>query len=230
MLAACSAPASAPATDGDKAGPVPQNQVAAEAERVVSALAGRWLTPDTMPADAIAADGTVARDSESRPLGYTHLGKPLPAFTSTFLDGRIFSSADLAGRWTIIDVWGVWCGDCQADAPFAAALHRAVEADPDLDFLGIHTPPSRARAAEAYGKYGSVEAYFASQGYAYPTLIDTDASVRELLSIDWTPSYLLIAPDLTVWGFTTDLSVAGGEPVKDLLRQVGTLRSAWQAR
>ena len=68
----------------------------------------------------------------------------------------------------------------------------------DLNFISIHTPPNAARADEAYGRYGSVEAYFDEKGYSYPTVIDTNASIRDALKIAWTPSYLLVAPDLTV--------------------------------
>ena len=111
-----------------------------------------------------------------------------------------------------------------ADAPYVAALATALAQDPDVDFLSIHTPPSAARADEAYGKYGSVAAYFASAGYSYPTLVDTDASIRDALRIDWTPTYLLIGPDLRVHAFRTALSVAGKEPVKDTVRGIAAVR------
>ena len=184
-----------------------------------------WILPENQPAERLSADGDIVRDADDRPLGYRLLGEPLPMVTGKMLDGTVFSTADLGGQWTIIDVWGLWCSDCMADAPFAAALARAVEQDPDLAFLSIHTPPSAARADEAYGKFGSVEAFFDNKGYAYPTVLDADATIRDALRIDWTPTYLLVAPDLTVKAFTTDLSVAGDQPVKDLLAEVSKLRA-----
>lgn len=190
-------------------------------------VAGRWITPAIQRSDAILPDGTARSDADGRPLGYPGLGKPLPDVTGAFLDGTPFSTADLAGRWTVIDVWGLWCSDCMADAPYAAALSVAVDQDPDLDFITFHTPPSASRADEAYGKYGSVEAFFAARGYSYPVVLDRDASLRTALGIAWTPTYLLIAPDLTVQGFTTDLSVARGEPVKALLQEVAAIRARY---
>jgi len=37
------------------------------------------------------------------------IGKPLPSFSGTTLDGTSFSSAELMGRPAIINVWASWC-------------------------------------------------------------------------------------------------------------------------
>lgn len=174
----------------------------------------------------IKEDGTIASDADGRPYTYALLGKPLPELSGMMADGTPFDPASL-DKWTVIDVWGIWCGDCMADAPYVAALVRAIDQDPDLDFLSIHVPASAKRASdkEMFGKYGSVARYFAAKGYSYPTLVDPDASIREALKISWTPSYLLVDPDGIVRGFRTDLSVAGGEPVKDFLRDVARVKT-----
>lgn len=185
-----------------------------------------WVTPDLQPDDLLQPDGSVLQDAEGRPLGYRGLGRRLAPFEARLLDGSDISTADLEGRWTVIDVWGIWCSDCMADAPYTAALATAVAQDPDLDFLSIHTPPSAARADEAFGKFGSVEAFFASKGYSYPTVLDTDAAVRDAMQVDWTPTYLLVGPDLTVEAFTTDLSIAGDQPVKALLAAVARIKAS----
>jgi len=185
-----------------------------------------FFTENTTPPETardIRGDG-VLRDADERPYGYAFLGKPLPDFTAPRVVGPDWSPRQI-DTWTIIDVWGIWCGDCMADAPYAAALSRAVEQDPELDFISIHTPPSPRRADEAFGDYGSVEAYFSEAGYSYPTVLDLDASVRETLQIAWTPTYLLVSPDGIVRGFRTDLSVAGGEPVKDFLQDVARVKA-----
>ena len=165
-------------------------------------------------------------DADGRPHGYNFLGKKLPDFGGEMVSGRSFDSA-MIDRWTIIDVWGIWCGDCIADAPYVAALASQTRTDPALAFLSIHVPASEGRATpeEMYGKFGSIDAYFKDKGYSYPTIIDTDASLRDTLQIAWTPTYLLVSPDGIVRGFRTDLSVAGGEPVKDFLADVEKVRT-----
>ncbi len=183
-----------------------------------------FITENAQPQAYDRIDETgIARDAAGRPFSYALLGERLPAFTGRRVGGGTFDSTGLEG-WTVLDVWGIWCSDCMSDAPYVAALARAIDQDPDLAFLSIHTPPSAARADEAFGRYGSVEAYFAERGIGYPTVIDADASIRDLLGVVWTPSYLLVSPDGRIVAFRTDLSVAGGEPVKDFLKDVARVK------
>ena len=167
----------------------------------------------------------VLGDAHDRPIEYGLLGQPLPHFTATMADGQAFDSSVL-NRWMVIQVWGVWCGDSKRDAPYAAALATAIEQDPDLYFLSIHVPQNAESTSDEdmYGRYGSVEGFFAEEGHSYPTVLDTDASIRDLLKITWTPSYILISPDGVVRGLRTDLSVADGEPVKDFLKEVARVK------
>jgi thiol-disulfide isomerase/thioredoxin len=183
----------------------------------------------TNPPSVASADSThddaAAHGDHERPLEYELLGKPFPQFTATMADGQAFDSSVL-NRWMVIQVWGVWCGDSKRDAPYAAALATAIEQDPDLYFLSIHVPQNAESTSDEdmYGTYGSVEGFFAQEGHSYPTVIDSDASIRDLLKINWTPSYILISPDGVVRAFRTDLSVAGGEPVKDFLKDVARVK------
>ena len=169
-------------------------------------------------------DDGILRDADGRPFTYALLGKPLPDFTGETLGGGIFDSANIT-QWTVIDVWGIWCGDCLADGPYMAEVAARIALDDDLSFFSVHTPPSAARADDAFGKFGSVDAYFNAKGYSYPTVLDTDASLRDLLQIGWTPSYLLVSPDGIVRGYRTDLSVAGDDPVDDFFADIAAVRA-----
>lgn len=177
-------------------------------------------TPDT--AADIRGDG-VLRDLDERPYHYAGLGAPLPLFEGALQNGAGFSSAAI-DRWTVVYVWGTWCGDCRRDGPYVSEVAAAIAKDPNLDFISIHTPASAARADEAFQRFGSLEAYFEKAGYTFPTLIDEDASIRETLEISWTPTYLLVSPDGIVQGFRTDLSVAGDKPVATFLSDVASVR------
>ncbi len=185
-----------------------------------------FMTQNAQTAPGQATSDILPRDDYGRPFGYDLLGQPLPEFSGPLAGGGQFHSASIS-NWTLIDVWGIWCGDCMADAPYVAALSRAIAQDPGLDFISIHTPPNAARADEAYGRYGSVEAYFADKGYRYPTVLDSDASLRDKLQIAWTPSYILVSPEGTIEGFRTDLSAAGDMPVKQLLIDIAAVRAGW---
>ena len=187
--------------------------------------ATEFIKPGTpVPSSAELKENDVPRDDYGRPFSYEYLGSALPTVSGTMVSGEAFSSSNLEGQWTVIQVWGLWCSDSLADAPYAAALASAIAQDPELRFMTVVTPPSAERADDIFGKYKSVEAYYDEKGYSFPTLVDEDASIREAISIDWTPSYLLVAPDLTVQGFRSDLSAAEGEPVKDFIRDIAETR------
>lgn len=181
-----------------------------------------------VPSEADTSRGDVPRDAYGRPFTYEGLGEALPAFSGSMADGTSFSTADLEGRWTVIEVWGIWCHDSRNDAPYAAALSTALGQDPDVDFMSIHTPHRANRADKALRGYSSVSAWFDEQGWSFPTVVDTDASIRELLRIRWTPTYLVIAPDLSVQGFRTSLADAGDMAVKDFVQAISETRQAWR--
>ena len=45
------------------------------------------------------------------------IGKPAPEFVLPDLlqEGQTVSSRAFAGRWTLLNVWGTWCGECRAE-------------------------------------------------------------------------------------------------------------------
>ncbi len=181
------------------------------------------------PETAKIKDGDVPRDRYGRPYTYEGLGDPLPDVSGTLIDGMSFSTAGLEGKWTVLKVWGVWCHDSRRDAPFAAALAQSLATETDISFLSIQTPQNAERADKALKGYASVKAWFEEQDYVLPTLVDEDASVRTKLSIRWTPTYLIIAPDLTVQGFRTGLSDAGETAVSDFVDGIDEIRTDWTA-
>ena len=186
---------------------------------------GYYRVGDVIPDSADLSRGDVPRDSYGRPYTYEGLGEKLPEFTGELTSGASFSTRVLEGRWTVIEVWGIWCHDSRNDATYAAALSTALGQDPDVDFMSIHTPQNRDRADKAMRGYDSVTSWFDEKGWSFPTVIDSDASIREALRIRWTPTYLVVAPDLTVQGFRTGLADAEGDmAVKDFVQDIAETR------
>lgn len=188
---------------------------------------GYFRPGDVAPDTADLSRGDVPRDSYGRPYIYEGLGEALPIFSGKLSDGGDFSSLDLEGRWTVIEVWGIWCHDSRNDAPYAAALSTALAQDPDVDFMSVHTPPNAEHADKALRGYDSVAAWFDEKGWEFPTVIDEDASFRTELRIRWTPTYLVVAPDRTVQGFRTSLADAGDLAVKDFVQDIAETRRDW---
>ncbi len=233
-LGACSPEAAAP----DTASTTPpakgvELQLPTPSSEAPALAPSRFVTAEEMtswfPSMDFAPSETPA-DADGRPLAYTLIGANVPEFVAPLSSGGEISSNDLAGQWTVLDFWGLWCSDCLADAPYVSALRTALQQDPSVDFLSIHTPPNADRIDESFGKWGSLEAWFADKGgEPYPVAIDTDASIRTAFDIYWTPTYLLIAPDLTIHGFRTDLSVDDHDGIKPVVMQIAQLRAAWNA-
>lgn len=178
------------------------------------------------PASAKTARGDVPRDSYGRPFQYEMLGKQVPDFELTRLDGTVVTDEDLMGQWTVVDIWGLWCPDCITDAPNVKKLAADVSADPSLSFLSIHSPPNAARADEAFGKYPSLEAYFEAIDGGYPVAVDSDASVKDKFNLPWVPMHLLVDPSGTIRGFRTEFSAAGEKPVETFLADVKAVMAA----
>ena len=223
-LAACADPAPIPPVNSAET--TPSVPAATEIPK-----ATYFITPNmSVPENADMSRGDVPRDDYGRPYAYEYLGKMLPAFSGPLATGQSFSSNTLAGKWIVIEVWGIWCHDSMNDAPYAAALATALAQDPDVDFMSIHTPQNATRADKALKAYDSVAAWLEEKGYSFPTVVDEDASIRTTLKIRWTPTYLVIAPDLTVQGFRTGLADAEGDAVKDFVKDIAATRAEWAAQ
>ena len=54
-------------------------------------------------------------------------------------DGRPIAAADLAGKVTLINFWGPWCGACVVEFPHLAALERHFRSQRDFQFLSVST-------------------------------------------------------------------------------------------
>ena len=179
-------------------------------------------TPVPVSAKDSRDDG-VLRDKDGRPVRHDLLGQSLPEFSAETIEGEAFESGDLAGKWTVLAAWGVWCHDSRNDAQHINELAQAVAVEADIDFLSVHVPFSSEHINIAYRDYGSVGGFFEAKGVAWPTIIDEQADIRELLEVKWTPTYLVVGPDLTVQAFRTDFSVEGDAAVAAFLRDVKAL-------
>ncbi len=169
------------------------------------------------PKSAKHKKGDVPRDKNGRPYQYVLLGQPVPDFAVVTPDGETITQDALKGKWTILYIWGLWCPDCIVDGPLVAELATALEADPELGFMTIHSPPSATRVGEAFGRFGSIDNYFKVKGYTYPYTLDKDASAKSGFQLPWVPSYLLVDPEGYVRGYRSDLTLAGDTPIQSFI-------------
>ncbi|MDX2235599.1 MAG: TlpA disulfide reductase family protein [Hyphomonadaceae bacterium] len=168
---------------------------------------------------AVAGAAPVVKDASGRPTSHPLVGRRIPAFTAELSTGAQYSSRALRGRWTVIQFWGVWCGDCQRDADHTAAFARAADQDPGLDFLTVHVDTRS-------GRWPSVNAYLAEKAIAYPVILDPDRTLYRAFEMQWVPTYLVVDPQGVVRAFRTDLSRddAPDGGVKAFVQQIAALR------
>lgn len=92
--------------------------------------------------------------------------KPAPHFTGSYLGGGDFDSASLAGRITVINFWGSWCGPCRVETPAFEQVYQATRSL-GVQFLGVDVKDSDQAA----------EAFLANKKISYRSLYDPDGRV-----------------------------------------------------
>jgi cytochrome c-type biogenesis protein len=121
-----------------------------------------------------------------------------PDFTLTDQYGNTHSLSDYKGKIIFLNFWATWCPPCRAEMPDIQALYEEYQKmdDPDVVILGVAFPN--------YGKEQSVEGitqFLEENGYTYPVLMDTEASLVLPYYITAYPTTFMIDPDGNVLGY-----------------------------
>lgn len=126
----------------------------------------------------------------------------LPTFGAARLDGGTASSTELAGRWTLVNVWATWCEPCRMELP---ALNRIAQAygARGLSVVGLSVDREKTDA--------EIEAFARHRGVSFPIWRDREERAATLLGVTVLPKTLLIDPaGKVVW--SRDGAVGEREP------------------
>ena len=114
-----------------------------------------------------------------------------PQLEGRTLDGTPFKLAEYAGKVVVINVWGSWCGPCQAETPDLVRVARK-SAGQGVRFVGIDTRDNLAAAQSFTRKYN----------VPYPSIFDSDGRAllpfRGITVISAVPSTVVVDRDGTV--------------------------------
>jgi peroxiredoxin len=104
------------------------------------------------------------------------IGRELPTFTVTSLDGETFTSEDLRGRRVVLDFWATWCPPCKREIPHFIQLSEENPRE-TLLILGISSEDTE-----------TLSAFVAEEGINYPIVSTSDlpAPFDAILSIPTT--------------------------------------------
>jgi cytochrome c biogenesis protein CcmG, thiol:disulfide interchange protein DsbE len=109
------------------------------------------------------------------------LGKPMPSFALTALDGQEVSLESLRGKVVLIDFWATWCNPCHQQTKILAKLWPQVKRD-DVVFLALNS----GEPVE------TVKRFAAKTPFDYPVLLDPEDSVALKLKIEALPTLVVL--------------------------------------
>ncbi len=109
------------------------------------------------------------------------VGKPLPSFEATTLAGEQFSSASLAGRPAVVNVWASWCLDCVDEHALLLALQRARAGE--LSIVGVVYEDTADAARGFLARYGDG---------GWPDLVDPSGEIAIDLGVTGPPETFFV--------------------------------------
>ncbi|CAN5826280.1 hypothetical protein BH11BAC3_BH11BAC3_28070 [soil metagenome] len=111
--------------------------------------------------------------------------KPLLDFSLAKMDGTLFSTAGLNGKWALIDFWGTWCSPCRKEHPDLEKFYQSAMSTDSAHFivLTIACKDNQDRVTD----------YMKQNNYSFPVAM-ADNEIENLYAINSYPSKLLITP------------------------------------
>jgi len=92
---------------------------------------------------------------------------PAKDFILKDIDGKTVSLSSLRGKVVILDFWATWCGPCKASFPAMQMAVNKYKADPNVQFLFIHTWERSATPLK------DAADFIKSMNYQFDVLMDT---------------------------------------------------------
>jgi thiol-disulfide isomerase/thioredoxin len=144
--------------------------------------------------------------SETASLDSAVVVTPLPAFSSTALDGEPVTQGDFEGKPTIMWFWTPWCSVCRGEAPTLSKAARALGGS--VDVVGV----------AALGSVDEMKAFVSDTGIEnFTQLADPDAQVWGVFGVASQPAFAFIGANGSI-----DI-VQGSIDEKEILERAATL-------
>lgn len=111
--------------------------------------------------------------------------KTAPKIALFLLDGNLFSTEQLSGRWILVDFWGTWCAPCRAEHPAMQAFYDSVvlKYSADISLLTIACKDSNEKVSE----------YINENHFTFPVAM-ADNKIEDSFSVQGYPTKILITP------------------------------------
>ena len=114
--------------------------------------------------------------------GEVAVGAMMPAYHSTFLDGKEFDLAAQKGNVVLVNVWATWCGPCRFEIPELEKMNKDFGAR-GLKVIGVSVDDTGV---------DSVKQFVTEKKMTYPIVIDAEGKIANLLQTSILPTTVLI--------------------------------------
>jgi cytochrome c biogenesis protein CcmG/thiol:disulfide interchange protein DsbE len=135
---------------------------------------GPWLLALLGLAVVVGLWALVKPSPELRGERHPSVGLKLATFHLEPLTGeaRPASSADLAGKITLVNFWGPWCGPCGVEFPHLVEIEQHFRTQPGFQFFSVS---SNSDPRDEQGLAESTERFMKQQQADFPTYRDPQA-------------------------------------------------------
>ena len=149
------------------------------------------------PTEEKPAETTQTADAQQTEVAESE-NPPAPDFTLVDQYGKSHRLSDYKGKVVLLNFWATWCKYCVQEMPDLQKLHEKYSAqeDPQLVLLAV-AAPGQGGEKDAEG----IKAYLETNGYTYPSLMDTDESVFKTYGASGLPTTFVIGRDGSVIGY-----------------------------
>ncbi len=172
-------------------------------------------TTESSVAGGVQEDSVEKNETESSAAGEAQEEPaalpPAPDFTLKDQYGKEHTLSEYKGRVVFLNFWATWCPPCRAEMPDIQELYEESMQDPESGpvILGVAFPGYGNEKDEE-----GIKAFLQENGYTYPTVMDTDASLMYKYYITAFPTTFMIDRDGNVFGYVP------GSMSKDIMEDI----------
>lgn len=106
-----------------------------------------------------------------------------PALDAVDLQGKAWTTTELAGKVVVLNFWATWCAPCKDELPTLQTLHDISDAQTVVLTINVREPAARAAR------------YMQSTGMTFPVISDTKGELAKRWGVSVYPTTILIAPN-----------------------------------
>ncbi|MBI2303507.1 MAG: TlpA family protein disulfide reductase [Chloroflexi bacterium] len=125
--------------------------------------------------------GSPSDGNPSSSLTAPQLGRPIPDFTLSTLDGGSLTLSQLRGKTVLINFWASWCPPCRAEMPDLQKVYEEYR-DKDFVIVAVNIQEDRDTAAN----------FIKRMGLTFPVALDTTGQVTAGYRITYIPTTFFV--------------------------------------